>query len=146
MQIEFGTPWVDHDFAGVVVEKEGYMHALRGHLDPLLAASPAFPLPDQRAEVITRALGDGRDHRIRSHGEAAEFDHSHGCATNLGDGSIENQVPALQHAEAIEEKIQAGAKSHCAPEDRANGICRIKYQRREDQWSAYLDEIWTHPY
>ena len=126
MQVEFGAARVDHDFAGVVVEKEGDVHALGGHLDPLAASALALPFPDYGAVVVAGALGDGRDHCIRSNGVAAEFHHSHGCAANFGNRSVEDEVPALQQAEAIEKKIEAGAESDGAPDDGAGGIGGMK--------------------
>ena len=83
MQIEFGSARIDHDFGGVVVEKEWHVHALGGNLYPLAASAAAFPFPDESAVEVTRALGYWRDQGVGSDGKAAKFDHTHRCAANF---------------------------------------------------------------
>ena len=122
MQVEVGAARVDHHSAGVVVEKKWQVHALGGYLHPFTAAAFPFPFPDYGAEVIARARGDGREHGVRSHGLPAEFDHPDGCAANFGEWSVEDELPALQEAEAIEEKIEPRAESDGAPEDEVCGV------------------------
>ena len=82
------------------------MHALGGDLTHCLFCRLALPLPDQGAVVVAGARGDGRDHGVRSNGEAAEFDHTHGCAANFGNRSVEDETPTLQQAKAVEEKMR----------------------------------------
>src|SRR6202034_3130902 len=134
MEVEFCPAWVDHDLASIVVEKEGHVHALGGYFDPLAASALAFPLPDNGAVVIAGALGDGCEKRVWSNGEAAEFDHAHGCAANLGNGRVENQLPALQDAEAVKENIDTGAETDDAPDDRAY-VLRAEKEGRENRFA-----------
>ncbi len=68
MQVEIGAAGVDHDLAGVVVEKERDVHALGGYLDPLLVFAALLPLPDERAVAVAGAGGDGCDHGVGSDG------------------------------------------------------------------------------
>ena len=132
MQVEFGAAGVDHDLAGVVIEKEGHVHTLGSNLDPLVASASTFPLPDDGAVVVARPLRDGRRHRVWPHGEAAEFDHADRGAAYFGDRGVEDEVPAAQQTEAVEEEIDSGAESDDAPGDRADRVLRTKKQSRED--------------
>lgn len=133
MEIEFGAARVDHDFAGVVVEKERDVCALGGYLHPRVVATLALPLPDDRAKEVARAFGDRCDYGVWSGSLAIQFDHAHGCAANFGNRSVENEVPALQQAEAVEKKVKAGAKSDGAPGDGADGIIGMKQQNKRNQ-------------
>ena len=117
MEIEFGAAGVDQDFAGKVVEKERHVHALGGDLHPLVVLALALPLPDQGAEVITRVAANGGEHGKRAGGEAGEFDHAHGRTADAGSGRVENQLPALQQAEALIEQEKACADSEDAEGD-----------------------------
>src|ERR1700722_17012167 len=114
MQVEFGAARIDHHIASVVVEKEGNVHALRGYLNPPVAAALPLPLPDDGAEVVARALGDGRDDSVWSGGQATEFDHPHGCAPDFRNRSIKDEASTFEQAEAIEKKIKAGPKPNGA--------------------------------
>jgi len=100
VEIEFGAARVDQNLSGIVVEKEGKMHALGGDLNPLAASVLTFPFPDQGAEVVAGALGDRSNHGMRTNGEPAEFDHTHGCAANFGNRRVEDEAPTLQQAES----------------------------------------------
>src|SRR5712671_3219133 len=104
MQVEFGAAGVDHDFAGVVIEKERHVHALGGHFDPLAASAATLPLPGYGAVVVTGALCDRRDHGVRADGEAAQFDHAKRCAANFRNWSVEDEMTALEQAEALEKQ------------------------------------------
>src|SRR5712691_10562761 len=118
MEIEFGAPWVDHYFAGIVVEEERHVHALGGYLDPLATPAAAFPFPGYCAVVVAGALGDGRKHSVRADGKAAQFDHAERCAANFRNRGVENEVPALKQTEALKEQVKAGKKSDDAPDDK----------------------------
>jgi len=117
MEIEFGAARVNHHLAGVVVEKEGHVHALGGHFDPLAASTLAFPLPGHGAVVVTGSLCDGRNHGVRADGEAAEFDHAERSAANFRNWRVKDEVTALEQAEALEEQENPGAESDDAPDD-----------------------------
>src|ERR1019366_1456225 len=138
MQVEIGAARVDHDFAGVVIEKKRYVHALGGDLDPLLILAALLPLPGDGAVVVARPRRDRRNHGVRPHGEAAELDHSHGCAANFGNRRVENETAALQQAEALKEQVDPGAESDDAPEEQSSGVRRTKQQGR---WRHWLDPL-----
>ena len=72
--------------------------------------------------VVAGAGRDGGDHGVGSDGEAVEFDHPHGGAANLGNWRVEDQVTALQEAEALDEEVDSGADSDYAIEDKAAWI------------------------
>src|SRR5712691_2528084 len=103
MQIEFCAAWVDQDLAGVVVEKEGDVHALGRHHYPLIVPAAAFPLLHYAAIVITGTPGDGCNHIVRTDGEATQLDHAERCAPNFRNWSVEDEVTALEKAEALKE-------------------------------------------
>ncbi len=119
MQIEFGSARVDHDFGGIVVEKEWHMHALGSDLYPLAASTAAFPFPDESAVEIARALGYRRDQGVRSDSKTTKFDHPHGCTANFGDWCVENELTALQQAEALNEQVNSDTDSDDTPSDGA---------------------------
>jgi len=104
VQVEIGATGVDQHAAGVVVDEERQVHTIADDLDPLLILAVLFVLPDQSAEVVTGAPGDGRDHGVRTHGLATDFNHSHGGAAKLRERSVKNQAAALQQAESVNEK------------------------------------------
>jgi len=116
MDIQIGAPRVDQHFAGVVIQKEGNVHALSRHLDPRAASASTFPLPGDGAVVIAGVLGNGCQHSIRTDGEAAKFNHPERCAANFRDWRIEDKVTALKQAEALKEQINSGKKSDDAPD------------------------------
>ena len=116
VDVEVSTARIDQHASGIVVEEEWQMHALSRDFNPLVAFALAFPLPNQSAVVVTRTGADGRNHGVRPDREAAQFDHSHGGAANLGEGRVEDKVATLQQAEALNERKDAGAKSNDAPE------------------------------
>ena len=118
MQIQFRAARVDHDLAGIVVEKKRNVHALGSHFDPLLAPATLLPFPSHGAVVETIALGNGRIDGVRAGGQAAEFDHSEGGAANLGDRRVENKPPSLQQPEALKKQVNADKESDDAPGDR----------------------------
>lgn len=118
MKIEFRAARIHHHLASIVVEEERDVYALASRFDPLTAASLTFPFPDYGAVVVAGAPGDGRCHGVGADGEAAELNHPQRCAANFGNGSVEDEAPTLQQAEAIEEKIKPSAKSDDAPCER----------------------------
>ena len=77
------------------------------------------------AVEVARALGYGRDQGVGPDGETAKFDHPHGCAANFGDRSVENELAALQQAEALNEQVNSDADSDDAPKDGA-GVLRTE--------------------
>ena len=127
MQIEIRATRVDHDFAGVVVQKKRDVHALGRDLHPLLVFAALLPLPRHSAVVVARTLGDGRKHGVRSSGEAVDFDHTERCAANLRDWRIEDQMTPLQKQESFVENVQSGEDSDDAP-GRRPGVRRSEKQ------------------
>jgi len=57
VEIEFGAARVDQNLSGIVVEKEGKMHALGGDLNPLAASVLTFPIPRPGCGSSSRSAG-----------------------------------------------------------------------------------------
>src|SRR6202040_1538230 len=111
MDIQIGAARVDQHLASVVIQKEGNVHALGSHLDPLAAFAATFPLPCDSAVVIARARGNGRQHSIGTDGEAAEFDDPERCAANLRNRRVEDKVAAQKQAEALKKQKNSSKKT-----------------------------------
>ena len=138
MQVEVGAARVDHDRCGVVVQKKRNMHALSGHLDPFTASALALPFPDEATVVIAGAGRDGGDHGVGTDGQTAEFDHSEGCAANLGNRRVENEVTALQQAKALKEYIDSSADSDAAINGKA---AWTRGTQQQDRWNQESDPL-----